>query len=148
MQRQTAAGLCAHQCFVDVLPPPCTERGGKADGLFPLYAGFHQLGTVLQPVKPNSNSRTIQAGRQRRFPDSLAPCCESEMQEENPTHEAMQRTGGKGDEEITATSHLCSSDPGILSSRSPFRKPYQAFYLAHLSLALPMMINGNKVVSP
>lgn len=37
----------------------------------------------------------FQTGRQRCFTDSLTPCCESEMQEENSTHEAMQKTGWK-----------------------------------------------------
>lgn len=95
LQRQTAAGLCLHQRFVDVPPPPCTEWAGKADQALPLYAGFHQLGTALQPIKPTSGSWRTQTGRQRHFPESWAPCCESELQEENPTHEATQTRGGK-----------------------------------------------------
>lgn len=70
LQRQTAAGLCPHERFVDVPPPPCTERAGKADQALPLYAGFHQLGAVLQPIKPTCSSWMIQTGRQRHFPDS------------------------------------------------------------------------------
>lgn len=71
-----------------------------------------------------------------------------ELQEENPTHEDIQKRGGKGEEGITATSHPCSSDPGIPSSLSSFRKLNHTIYLAGLSLALPIVINGNKVVFP